>query len=65
MGLGGERLVIPSERRKRRETTWVEGGGIVMLHCREGGGGAQGNSGHCWGEDSAIMSPILLTGAPV
>lgn len=27
--------------------------------------GAQGNLGHCRGEDRAIMSPILLTGAPV
>ena len=58
--------MISSERRRRREFDF---GGHRNAALSGGGGGwgagAQGNSGHCRGEDRAIMSPILLTDAPV
>lgn len=49
--------MILSARRKRRE--------LIVGHHNAALLGAQGNLGHCREEDSAIMSPILLTGVPV
>ena len=58
--------MISSERRRRREFDFWGGHRNAALSGGGGvGAGAQGNSGHCRGEDRAIMSPILLTDAPV